>query len=77
MPTLRSITETASSMHDGAFTTLEEVVQTLDRGRGRNLALSPLMHPPGLTADEKADLVTFLKALTGGPIKFSMPQLPK
>lgn len=44
MPTLRSITETASSMHDGAFTTLEEVVQTLDRGRGLHLALSPLMH---------------------------------
>jgi hypothetical protein len=32
---------------------------------------------PDLTADEKADLVIFLKALTGGPIKFSMPQLPK
>lgn len=35
------------------------------------------MRPLGLTAEEKADLVMFLKALTGEPIKFSMPQLPK
>ncbi|ULA67130.1 MAG: Methylamine utilization protein MauG [Nitrospira sp.] len=76
-PTLRSITETAPYMHDGAFKTLEEVVEFLDQGGGSNPTLSPLMHPLSLTADEKADLVMFLKALTGEPIKFSMPQLPK
>ncbi len=76
-PTLRSITETAPYMHDGAFKTLEEVVEFLDQGGGRNPTLSPLMRPLGLTAEEKTDLVMFLKALTGEPIKFSMPQLPK
>lgn len=76
-PTLRSITETAPYMHDGAFKTLEEVVDFLDQGGGSNPRLSPLMRPLGLTTEEKADLVMFLKALTGEPIKFSMPQLPK
>ncbi|MBI4001704.1 MAG: c-type cytochrome [Nitrospira defluvii] len=76
-PTLRSITETSPYMHDGAFKTLEEVVEFMDQGGGSNSNLSPLVKPLGLTAEEKADLVAFLKALTGEPIKFAMPQLPK
>jgi cytochrome c peroxidase len=76
-PTLRSITETAPYMHDGAFKTLEEVIDFLDKGGGPNPNLSPLIKPLGLTAEEKADLVAFLKALTGEPIKFEMPKLPK
>jgi cytochrome c peroxidase len=76
-PTLRSITETAPYMHDGAFKTLEEVVDFLDKGGGANPNLSTLIKPLGLTPEEKADLVAFLKALTGEPIKFVMPKLPK
>ncbi len=76
-PTLRSITETAPYMHDGAFKTLEEVIDFLDKGGGPNPNLSPLVKPLGLTAEEKADLLAFLKALTGEPIKFEMPKLPK
>lgn len=76
-PTLRSITETSPYMHDGAFKTLEEVVEFMDQGGGNNPNLSPLVKPLSLTAEEKADLVAFLKALTGEPIKFSMPKLPK
>ena len=76
-PTLRSITETAPYMHDGAFKTLEEVVEFMDQGGGSNPNLSPLVKPLNLTAEEKSDLVTFLKALAGEPIPFSMPKLPK
>lgn len=76
-PTIRSITETAPYMHDGAFKTLEEVVEFLDQGGGSNPNLSPLVKPLNLTAEEKSDLVTFLKALAGEPIPFSMPKLPK
>ena len=76
-PTLRSITETAPYMHDGAFKTLEEVVKFMDQGGGSNPNLSPLVKPLNLTAEEKSDLVAFLKALAGEPIPFSMPQLPK
>jgi len=76
-PTLRSITETAPYMHDGAFKTLEQVVEFLDQGGGSNPNLSPLVKPLNLTAGEKGDLVAFLKALAGEPIPFSMPKLPK
>jgi cytochrome c peroxidase len=76
-PTLRSIAETAPYMHDGAFKTLEEVIDFLDSGGGANPNLSPLMKPLNLTAEEKADLIAFLKALTGEPIKVSLPKFPK
>ena len=51
-PTLRSITETAPYMHDGAFKTLEEVVEFMDQGGGSNPNLSPLVKPLNLTAEE-------------------------
>jgi cytochrome c peroxidase len=76
-PTLRSITETAPYMHDGVFKTLDEVVAFLDQGGGQNQNLSPFIKPLGLSAQEKADLIAFLKALAGEPIKFEMPKLPK
>ncbi len=76
-PTLRSITATAPYMHDGAFKTLEEVVDFLNNGGGANANLSPLVKPLNLTPEEKADLVAFLKALTGEPIKVDLPKLPK
>lgn len=76
-PTLRSITETAPYMHDGAFKTLEEVVDFLDKGGGPNPNLSPLLKPLGLSSQEKADLLAFLNALTGEPVKFEMPKLPQ
>ncbi len=76
-PTLRSITETAPYMHDGALKTLEEVVGFLNKGGGSNQNLSALMKPLDLTAEEQSDLVAFLKSLTGEPIKFEMPKLPK
>jgi cytochrome c peroxidase len=64
-------------MHDGAFKTLEEAVEFIDQGGGSNPNLSPLMKPLNMTAKETADLVAFLKALTGEAIKFTVPQLPK
>jgi len=75
-PTLRSITETAPYMHDGVFKTLEEVIDFLDKGGGPNPNLSPLMKPLMLRPDEKTDLIAFLKALTGAPVKISLPKLP-
>jgi cytochrome c peroxidase len=76
-PTLRSITETAPYMHDGALKTLEEAVDFLNAGGGANSNLSTLVKPLNLTPEEKTDLVTFLKALTGEPIPFQLPKLPK
>jgi cytochrome c peroxidase len=75
-PTLRSILETAPYMHDGVFLGLDEVIDFLDRGGGPNPNLSPLIKPLGLTQEEKADLLAFLEALTGTPLKIESPQLP-
>ena len=76
-PTLRSIDETAPYMHDGAFKTLEEVVNFLDIGGGKNPNLSSMMKPLGLTQEEKTQLIAFLKALKGEEIPFEFPTLPE
>jgi cytochrome c peroxidase len=64
VPSLRNIAVTAPYMHDGSFATLEEVVEHYDRGGEGHPNTDPTLHPLGLTAEEKADLVAFLRALT-------------
>ena len=63
-PTLYNVALTGPYMHDGSVATLEEVVEFYDQGGGPDKARSPLMRKLNLTAQEKADLVEFLKALT-------------
>ncbi|MFQ5992089.1 MAG: cytochrome-c peroxidase [Nitrospiraceae bacterium] len=75
-PTLRSIVETPPYMHDGAFKTLEEIVEFLNLGGGPNPNLSPWIKPLELTDQEKSDLVAFMNALTGEPLPFEVPELP-
>jgi cytochrome c peroxidase len=64
-PTLRDIARTSPYMHDGSLHTLEDVVDFYDRGGRPNPSLDREIHPLGLSADEKHDLVAFLRALTG------------
>ncbi len=84
VPSLRNIELTAPYMHDGRFSTLEEVVQFYNSGVVDNPNLSPpLRNPNGtvrrlnLTAAQKAALVAFLKTLTDPNLatdpKFSDP----
>lgn len=68
-PSLRNVAVTAPYMHDGRFRTLEEVVEHYDRGVERHPNLDPNLakHPPqglGLSREDKAALVAFLKTLT-------------
>ena len=63
-------------MHDGAFKTLEEVVDFYNKGGGKNPHLDPLILPLNLSDPEKKDLVEFLKALTGEKLNIAMPKLP-
>jgi cytochrome c peroxidase len=65
-PSLRDVELTAPYMHDGSVRTLEEVVEFYDRGGGQNPSLDHRIRPLGLTPQERADLVAFLRALTGG-----------
>jgi cytochrome c peroxidase len=75
-PTLRDIELTAPYMHNGAYRTLEEVVDHYDRGGDVAENLSPEMKPLNLSAQEKADLVAFMKSLTGSPMQVVIPRLP-
>jgi cytochrome c peroxidase len=71
-PTLREIAATAPYMHDGSLDTLEAVVEYYNRGGIRTLYdgrpnqwLDPRIQPLSLAAQEKADLVEFLRSLSG------------
>lgn len=72
--TLRNIALTAPYMHDGSLETLEDVVEFYNNG-GRLKKTDPLsnflaggIRPLNLNDEEKADLVSFLKALTSPEI---------
>ncbi len=77
-PGLRNVALTAPYFHNGSIASLEEVIDLYDQGglsadrRGR----SPDIKPLHLNAQEKSDLVAFLKSLTS-PIAFSPPQIPE
>lgn len=64
-PTLRGVAERAPYMHDGSIGTLEAVIEHYDRGGVRRPSLSPDMFPLGLSAQEKSDLVAFMRSLSG------------
>ncbi len=77
-PTLRQVAQTAPYMHDGSLATLEEVIELYDRGGDANPWLDAEMQPLNLTPQEKADLVAFLRTLTGEPPAWALqpPRLP-
>jgi cytochrome c peroxidase len=69
VPTLRNIALTPPYMHNGAFKSLEEVVDFYDRGGGRGAGLrvpnqTLSARPLRLRALERRDLVAFLGTLT-------------
>jgi cytochrome c peroxidase len=76
-PGLREITNRGPYMHDGSIGTLEDVVEHYDRGGIDRPSRSDLVTPLGLTVQEKADLVAFLKSLTSNPNPTSVPFLPR
>ncbi len=75
-PTLRDIALTAPYMHDGRYASLEEVVEHYDRGGDATDNLDSQMQALHLTPEEKADLVAFMKSLTGNPKQVVLPNLP-
>jgi cytochrome c peroxidase len=76
---LRHVEHTGPYMHDGCMSTLEEVVEFYDRGGGDADFVGTkdeLLVPLNLSAGERADLVTFLKTLTGEPIPEDLTSPP-
>jgi len=65
-------------MHDGAFSTLEEVVDHYNKGGNPNDPnQSPIIEPLNLSDQEKKDLVAFMKSLTDTSLdNIQRPELP-
>ena len=66
-PSLRNVARTAPYMHNGAFTTLEEVVDFYNERTNLRPSTVPgetILKPLDLTQEECADIVAFLESLT-------------
>ncbi len=72
-PSLREVASTAPYMHNGMFGTLQEVVAFYNRG-GDPTSERTALH---LSDGEQADLVAFLKTLSGTPPSTKRPVLPE
>lgn len=77
-PSLYNAGALAFYMHDGAYSTLEQVVDHYNRGGNpKDPHQTPLIQPLKLTAKEQADLVAFLKSLTDERLdRIRRPALP-
>ncbi|MBT3989192.1 MAG: c-type cytochrome [Rhodospirillaceae bacterium] len=67
-PTLRELKYTAPYMHNGMIKTLKDVVEFYNNGGGSDANKDPRIKPLGLSKEERANLVTFLNALSGKPL---------
>ncbi len=85
-PTLRELKYTAPYMHNGTFATLAEVVDFYAAGGGKDDPLATELQvpglsagaPPGFSAEEKADLVAFLEALSSDtPVAVEPVKIPQ
>lgn len=67
-PSLRNVALTAPYMHDGRFATLEEVIEHYNSGLKSSPTIDPNLKSAGtglgLSTQEKADLVAFMRTLT-------------
>lgn len=76
-PTLRDADRRAPFLHDGSEATLEAIVDFYDvGGRARRPSVSSDVQKLSLTAQEKKDLVAFLKTLSS-PADAVVPALPR
>ena len=76
-PTVRNIAQSGPYMHDGSQKTLEEVVEWYAKGGHANPYLSDKIKKLDLTAQDKADLVEFMKSLTGPLPQVETGKLPQ
>jgi len=67
-PSLRELNYTAPYMHNGTIATLEDVVAFYNNGGGSDVNKDSRIKPLGLSKDERANLVAFLKSLSGKPL---------
>jgi cytochrome c peroxidase len=73
---LRNVELSGPYMHDGVFTTLEQVVAFYVGGGAPGPNKSPLVKPLDLNAEEQKALVAFLRSLTDPGARVDVPRLP-
>jgi cytochrome c peroxidase len=76
-PGLREIGRRSPYMHDGSLATLEQVIEHYDGGGVDRPSRADLMKPLGLSAQEKSELVSFLKTLSSNLSPTAVPVLPR
>jgi cytochrome c peroxidase len=76
-PTLRDVVRRGPYMHDGSVSTLEAVIDLYDKGGIDRPSRAEDIRPLHLSKGAKADLIAFLKALTGEPQVVPVPVLPR
>ncbi len=76
-PTIRNVADSGPYMHDGSMATLEEVVEHYNKGGTPNMWLSDKIIPLKLTAQEKIDLVEFMRACSGDFPRVATGRLPE
>ncbi len=79
-PTLRNVALTAPYMHNGAFDTLEEVVEFYStRADARRFGgqSEKILQPLNLSPTEASDLVAFLESLTDDSLDLSLVRAPR
>lgn len=76
-PTVRNVALSGPYMHDGSQKTLEEVVEWYAKGGHPNPHLSDKIKKLDLTAQDKQDLVEYMKSLTGPFPKIETGRLPE
>jgi cytochrome c peroxidase len=64
-PTMREIFSTAPYMSDGSLSNLDKVIEFYDKGGQPNPWLSQKLKPLKLTTQDEADLMAFMKSLSG------------
>jgi cytochrome c peroxidase len=64
VPGLRNIAASAPYMHDGSLPTLDAVIDHYANGGNGHATTDPAIEPLSLSAEQRADLLAFLNALT-------------
>lgn len=75
-PTVRDVEFSAPYFHDGSAATLEEVVEHYAKGGEVKTNLSRNIKRLDLTAQDKSDLVAFMKSLSSPKKAYTLPVLP-
>jgi cytochrome c peroxidase len=76
-PSLRELALTGPYMHNGVFSSIEEVIKFFNKGGGDDPNKAPLLQPLNLSDDERLALEVFLlEALKGDLVIVKTPEVP-